>query len=248
MQTISLDEASRNIIVFAAKYCNLVKIESVFITKEVITAKQDETAVYLVEPGDYDFLEFDTLYIDRISSLAPRLKLFESTKQDFEISAVIKDASNGEKWVQQLILKNNKTSVRFNCGNPARLNRDKMPRVINESLYYRFEMTKDSLETLSRGLSAMGASTMKIFTENGSVLCDVKDVEGDTLCHKIAEDFTALDTNSEDDFEYEYSFKTMIPLFKEAMKSNPSFDIEITRRGIMKLEVNGLSLYVIPEV
>ena len=248
MQTVKLDEGSRNIIVFAAKYCNLVKIESVFITKEVITAKQDETAVYLVEPGDYDFLEFDTLYIDRISSLAPRIKLFESNKKGFEIEAVIKDAANGEKWVQQLIFKNSRTSVKFNCGNPARLNRDKMPRVINETLYYRFQLTKDSLDTLSRGLSAMGASTMKIFTENGAVLCDVKDVEGDILCHKIAEDFTPLDSNSEDDFEYEYSFKTMVPLFREAMKENDSFDVEITRRGIMKLEVNSLSLYVIPEV
>lgn len=248
MQTVTLSEDSKNIILFAAKYCNLVKIESVFITKEVITAKQDETAVYLVEPGNYDFLEFDTLYIARISSLAPRLKLFESTKSEFDIGAVIKDANNGEKWVQQLILDNGKTVAKFNCGNPARLNRDKMPRVINESLYYRFEMTKDSLDTLSRGLSAMGASTMKIFTKNEEVFCDVKDIEGDTLCHKVATEFVSLHDDSEDDFEYEYSFKTMIPLFREAMKESPSFDIEITRRGIMKLEISGLSLYVIPEI
>jgi len=248
MQTITLSEKSRDIVLFAAKYCNLVKIESVFITQTVITAKQDETAVYLVEPGDYDFLEFDTLFIDRVSSLAPRIKLFERRDVNFEVQANIKEATNGEKWVQQIILKDAKTTVRFNCGNPARLNRDKLPRVINESLYYRFEMDKKSLDTLSRGLSAMGASTMKLFTKNSEVYCDVKDVEGDTLCHKIADEFTSLHTDSEDDFEYEYSFKTMIPLFKEAMKENPAFDIEITRRGIMKLEVSGLSLYVIPEV
>ena len=247
METKVLNKQSSDIILFAAKYCNLVKIESVFITKDVITAKQDATAVYLVEPGDYSFLDFDTLYIDRISSLAPRLKLFEKSK-DFKISAVIKDATNGEKWVQQIILENSKTTLKFNCGNPARLNRNRLPRVINESLHYRVELTKDSLDTLSRGLSAMGASIMRLFTRDGEVYCDVKDIEGDKLCHKIASSFISLDEESEEDFEYEYTFKTMIPLFKEAMKENPAFDIEITKRGILKLEVSGLSLYVIPEV
>lgn len=248
MQTTLLSKDSKNIILFAAKYCNLVKIESVFITQEVITGKQDETAVYLVEPGDYSFLEFDTLYIERIASLAPRIKLFESKNKEFDMSVVIKDATNGEKWVSQIILKDGRTEVKFNCGNPARLNRDKMPRAIKENIHYRFEITKDSLDILSRGLSAMGASTMRLYTDEGKVMCDVKDIEGDTLCHQIADSFLTIDTDSEDDFEYQYSFKTMIPLFREALKENPSFDIEITRRGIMKLEVNGLNLYVMREV
>lgn len=248
MQKVTLAEDSKNIIIFAAKYCNLVKIDSVFISKEVITAKQDEAAVYLVEPGDYDFLEFDVLFIARIASLAPRIKLFERKKSEFEIQANIKETSDGEKWVQQLILKDDVTSIHFNCGNPAKLNRNKLPKVINDPLYYRFEITKATLDTLSQGLSAMGATKMQLFTKDENVFCDVKDVEGDTLCHKIAESFDGIHSDSEDDFEYEYSFKTMLPLFKEAMKENPSFDIELTKRGIMKLEVSGLSLYVIPEV
>lgn len=248
MQTEKLCKQSKNIILFAAKYCNLVKIESVFITKEVITGKQDETAVYLVEPGDYDFLEFDTLYIERIASLAPRIKLFESKNKDFDMNVLIKEATNGEKWVSQIILRDGRTEVKFNCGNPARLNRDKMPRSIKEDIHYRFEITKETLDILSRGLSAMGASTMRLFTEDGKVMCDVKDIEGDTLCHQIADSFLCIDNDSEGDFEYQYSFKTMIPLFREALKENPSFDIEITRRGIMKLEVNGLNLYVMREV
>lgn len=89
---------------------------------------------------------------------------------------------------------------------------------------------------------------MRLYTEDGKVMCDVKDIEGDTLCHQIADSFLVIDTESEGDFEYQYSFKTMIPLFREALKENPSFDIEITRRGIMKLEVNGLNLYVMREV
>lgn len=246
MQEILLSKDSKSIIEFAVKYCNLVKIQSVFLTKTVITAKQDETAVYLVEPGDYDFLEFDTLYIDRIGSLAPRFKMFESG--DAKLYAVIKDSPEGEKWVQQLIMRNNKTDIRFNCGNPARLNRNRLPKSIKESLYYRIQMTKENLDTLSRGLSAMGASTLKLYSDEGAAMCEVKDIEGDLLVHRIADDFLLLDGSSPEDFSHEYSFKTMIPLFKDALKDKPSFDIEITRRGIMKLEVNGLSLYVIPEL
>lgn len=243
---IKLSEETKAIIAFAVKYCGLVKIDSLLIDKSGIRAKQDLTAVYLIEPGDYNFLEFDSLYITRIGSLVPRIKMFEGSKRSYDLYVDLKELDNEDTVVKQLIIKSGSTEIKFSCSTMPQKSR--LPKKVNDPLYYEFDMEKDSLDILTKGVSAMGASFIKIFTEGGEIKTSVKDIEGDTLNHVMTSSFEKIHKDSEDEFNFEYDFKVMLPLLKEAAKEGDNtLNIQLTRRGIMRLTINELSMYIFPE-
>ena len=240
---IKLSEETKDIITFAVKYCNLVKIDSLLIDKSGIRAKQDLTAVYLIEPGDFKFLEFDTLYITRISSLAPRINMFESTKRNYELYVDLKDLENEDTIVKSLILKSKDTEINFGCSMMPQKSR--LPKKVKDPIYFELSSSKSSLDILGKGVSAMGAETIKLFSENGTVMGKVKDIESDALIHKFSESYECL--TEETEFNFDYDFKIILPLLKEAAKDKETFTIELTRRGIMRLSINDLSMYIFPE-
>lgn len=241
-----LSDDTRDLISFAVKYCNLLKIDSLLIDKSGIRAKQDEFAVYLIEPADLDYLEFDTLFIDRISSLAPRIKMFDTSKIDYSIGVVNKELDSGETLVNQLVIKGGNTKINFNCANPARLNANSLPKKVADKMTYSFQMDKACLDVLSRGVSAMGAAEVKLYSKDGTVYAQVKDIEGDTLEHKVNDSYEVLISDGEPEFSFRYIFKMIVPLLREACKED-DFSIVISRRGIMKLNINDLSMYIFPE-
>lgn len=244
---IKLSKDTRDLIAFAVKYCNLLKIESLLIDKSGIRAKQDEYAVYLIEPGDFSFLEFDILYIDRITSLAPRIKMFETSKIDYNFSVETKELDNDELLVRQLMISGKNTRVKFNCANPARLNKNTLPKKVNDKMAYEFNMDKTCLDVLNRGVSAMGAAEIQLFSKDGNVMAEVKDVEGDILSHEVSDKYEVLIQDVEDEFSFNYNFKMIVPLLREACKED-DFSIVVSRRGIMKLNINDLSMYIFPEL
>ena len=242
---IKLSEETKSIITFAVKYCSLVKIDTLLIDQAGIRAKQDLTAVYLIEPGDYSFLEFGSLYITRISALAPKIKMFEALKKDYDIFIEVKELDNEETVVKSMKLRNSSTSVNFNCS--VMPQKSKLPKKVKDPLFYEFKCDKDTLDVLGRGVSAMGASILKLSNDDSTVVCTVKDMESDMLKHTVAESYSILSKDAEEIFDFDYDFKIILPLLKEAAKDDGEFDIQITRRGIMRLFINSLSMYIFPE-
>lgn len=243
---VELSKDTQEIIAFAIKYCNLVDIDSVMIDKNGLRAKQDDKAVYLIEPGDFSFLEFDVLYTNRVKDLAPRLKMFETTKMDYVIHSEIKELQDDTNIVSKLILKGGNTKVSFNTSMIAK--NVNLPRQMKDPTYYQFSIQSNDLNILKRGISAMGAEEFKIYTENDEVYCQIKDIEGDVLTQKVASSFKQIDDDAEDDFEVSYNFKIIFPLLNEAGREHDKFKIKITRKGIMLLKINGLSMYIFPEL
>jgi len=242
---ITLSEETKSIITSAVKYCSLVKISSLLIDKSGIRAKQDATAVYLIEPGDFNFLEFDTLYITRIESLAPRIKMFESSKKRYDLCIDVKELDNEDTLVKSLTLKNEQTQISFGCS--VLPEKSRLPKKVNDPLFYEFECQKESLDVLSKGISAMGASLIKIYTDDGGVSCKVKDIESDSLKHTLASEYKYLSKDADEEFEFEYDFKGLLPLLKEAAQEESKFTIQLTRRGIIRLYINDLSIYIFAE-
>lgn len=240
-----LSEDTKKLISFSVKYCRLLKIESLLIDKKGIRAKQDEFAAYLIEPGDFDFLEFDILFIDRISSLSPRIEMFEKSKIEYDMFIETKELDNSDHLAREISVKGGRTNIKFNCANPALLNKNSLPKKVNDPIYFEFKMDKQCLDVLNRGVSAMGAEELCLYSEGGAILANVKDIEGDVLTHKVNDSFKAH--SDEKDFKFNYIFKMILPLLREACKQD-DFNIEITRNGIMKLNINDLSMYIFPEL
>jgi hypothetical protein len=243
---INLCSDTQKIIAFAVKYCDLVDIDSLLIDKNGIRAKQDEKAVYLIEPGDYDFLEFDTLYINRVKALSPRIKMFETSKMDYDINAELKELKDGSSVVKKLIISGGKTTVNFNTSIITKgLN---LPKQMKDLEYYKVNMDSKDLTILKKGISAMGAENFKIFSEDGEVKCEIVDIERDLLSQNVASKFKTLNNDAPDDFEFHYNFKIIFPLLQEAGRDSETFNIVITRKGVMCLTINGLSMYIFPEI
>lgn len=243
-----MSEETATLIASAVRYCSLLKIDSLLIDKTGIRAKQDETAVYLIEPGDFSFLEFDTLFINRVSSLQSRLNMYHMSKIEYEMYLDIKELDNGENIAATIMIvgisKGRDTTVKFNCSNPALGGR--LPKRVNDGDLVSFTFEKDSLQVLNRGVSAMGAQFFNVFSEDGgSVVAEVKDIEGDVLTHTLSNQYEKLGEESED-FTFNYDFKIILPLLREACKENDT-EIILTSRGIMNLNINGLNMYIFPE-
>lgn len=242
---IKLSEESRDIIAFAVKYCNLVDIKSLMIDKNGIRAKQDEKAVYLIEPGDFSFLEFDTLYTNRVQSLFPRLTMFSKAKLPYEIYADIKTLEDGSNVVSKLKIAGERTSVNFNT---SILTEKGLPKKVKDPIYHSFDIKSDDLRILKEGISAMGAEEFKIYTTDaGEVNCEITDIEKDVLTQSLADSYKNLDADSPDSLSVKYNFKIIFPLLNEAGREKDSIKIKITRKGIMLLKINGLSMYIFPE-
>lgn len=242
---IKLSEDSKNIVVAAAKYCSLVKIEAVMIDKKGIRAKQDDFAVYVIEPGDFSYLEFDEMFLNRVDSFAPRIKMFESSKIDFDIYVETKENDSGDTFVTKAILKGGKTSVEVTCGNPSIVARNKWPKKFNDPIDYEFSLDKDELALLKRGLSAMGADHFEVLSEDGvSVSVRIIDIEGDVLNKELDKSLTILNDDAEEELKFSYIFKILIPLLTQAV--NQDSEIRISRKGVMCLSISGLSVYIFP--
>jgi hypothetical protein len=214
------------------------------IDKSGLRAKQDETAVYLIEPGDYSFLEFDSFYITRVSALFSRIKMFETTKMDYNMFIDTKELDNGDKIVTTLVLKSDSTKASFGCCTLPQ--KARMPKKVNDPTLVDFTVDKKSIDVLKRGVSAMGGEFVTLYNDGDKIYAKVRDIEGDTLTHTISEDYN-ISLPDVDDFSFEYEFKVAIPLLWESAREHEEFRIRLTRRGIMGLNINGLNMYIFAE-
>lgn len=242
---IKLSEESRDIIAFAVKYCKLVDINALLIDKKGIRAKQDEKAVYLIESGDFSFLEFDAMYTNRVGSLYPRIQMFETSKIPYDIYADLKTLDDGTDIVMKLKVKGKNTSVNFNTNIIVPKG---LPTNFKDPMYYSFEIQSDDLGILKKGISAMGAEEFKVFsTDNGAVSCEITDIERDVLTQHLADTFKVLHEDAPEEFATKYNFKILFPLLNEAGKEKEKIRVRISRKGIMLLKINGLSMYIFSE-
>lgn len=242
---IKLSDDTKEILSYAIKYCDLVDIKTLMVDKEGLRAKQDEKAVYLIEPGDFDFLEFDTFYTNRVQSLASKIEMFEKSKIDYTIHADLKTLQDDTTIVFKLKISGNRTKVNFGT---SIVTEKGLPKRIKDPEYYSFTLNTEDLKVLKDGISAMGAKEFKLYTtEENSIDCEITDMEKDVLTQNISDSFNKLHEDSEDSFEVKYNFKILSPLLNEAAKDKDKIKIKITRKGIMALKISGLSMYIFPE-
>jgi len=241
---IKVCQQTKEIIAAATKYCSLIKIESVLIDKSGIRAKNEESAVYVIEPNDFDFLEFDKIFINRVDAFTKRLKMFESSKIDYDILVDVKE-SDGETYAARSVIKGGNTQVEIRCGNPDIVVNGRWPKKFNDEIFYKLNIDPEELSIIKRGISAMGADTFEVYSEDGNtVKIKITDVEGDVLSNELSSPMEALSDSAEKVFGFSYAFKTAMPLLSQCASENS--DIKISKMGVMCLKVSGIGVYVFP--
>ncbi len=217
-------------------------IERMVIDSLSLRGESDDGTAMIFPFPDGTELEFGSIGINRISVLRERLRLLGP---DGTVTPEYKQRDSGEQFVFRLVLKQGKTSVEFKCADPSRI---KAPKFMNDPELFAFSITAQDINLMLKAKSAMQVEYVTFSSKDGSsVQFSVTASEGDTLTHELE---STLDTKtSETTFASMFKTKFLFPVLKEisdAAKEAP-VDVILTKRGIMKIEVNGIPAIVFPE-
>jgi hypothetical protein len=188
-------------------------------------------------------LEFGAMGISRISVLKARLRLLAN---EGTITPEFKVRDSGDQFVFRLALKKGKTTIDFKCADPAQI---KAPKGFNDPDYFGFAFSADDIKLMLSAKSAMQADTVTFASKDGkTVAFSISASEGDALTHTLECELDSKTTT--ETFAASYKTKILFPVLKEIMDAAKEADVDVvlTRRGIMKIEVNMIPVYVFPEV
>lgn len=221
----------------------LFNVEVFIMDKHGIRAKSDEAYIFLVQEENFDFLEFDSLCISRVSDLKTRMKFMESSsgKSGFKVyAAETKTLDSGDVIVSKLRFMSQKTSIELTADNGAK---HKLPRNIKEEPMVSFTIDHNSIEVLSALPRAIQNKNKALTIEgvDGVIVASSRDVHRDYVNHILSE--TPKYTGDTTNFSFVYNLTNLIPMIRGRM----GFDITLTPRGLMLAEINGIRIIIFPE-
>lgn len=214
-------------------------IDNIIIEKGKVRAIDDDKTVVLFQEENVPVLPFGTIGLNRISVFSSRYDIAKAAS-DFSIEATIDDTKDDEpSFVRSLLLKGKGIKIDYRCANPKTIS---APKALSDEISHRVKMTAEAVQMLNRGKDAMGAEEVSFIGSKDGVVLEMSDVNSDVLTYKFA-DVVDLENNAKaPDFTHKYPIKTISPLFKQ----NPDGFFYLTTRGMMKVTVNNINVFVLP--
>jgi len=213
-----------------------VNIDNVIIESDMVRAIDDARTVVLYQSTDVPELPFGSIGLNRIGVFLSRLDIAKN-RDDFTLDVIV---GEGDEYARSILMRGTGTKIDYRCANPATI---QAPRQINDKLAFRVNLNTEAVDLLNRGAVAMGSETVAVIGDDG-VSFELTDVNGDVFKHTFTANIEFLTENPNDTFSHKYPVKTLLSLFKQ----NPNGYFEIGEKGILSITVNGLDIYVLPQV
>lgn len=214
-------------------------IDNIIIEKDKVRAIDDDKTVVIFQEKDVPKLPFGTIGLNRISVFGSRYDIAKAAK-DFEVLATIDDTADDEpSFVRSLLLKGKGVKVDYRCANPKTIS---APKALNDTITHKVRMNGDAVQMLTKGQSAMSADEVAFIGGKDGVTLEIKDNNSDVLSYAIADKVELENGHKIADFVHRYPIKTIVPLFKQ----NPDGDFYLSSRGMLKIIVNGITVFVLP--
>jgi len=211
-----------------------INIDNIIIEDGTIRAIDDDRTVVIYQQNTLE-MPFGSIGLNRIGVLLSRLKVVKE-KDDFSLDAIASE----DEYVRSIILRCNGTKVDYRCANPDTIH---APKQINDDLIYRIQLNQEAVSLMQEGAGAMGSDIIA-FSGGDGVQFSLTDISSDVFTHEFAADFDRLDDAAPATFNHSYPIKTILALFKQ----NPNGYFEIGGKGILKININGLDTFVLPQV
>lgn len=216
-----------------------------FIIDGVSARGESPDGLFIITDHNIQTFKDNPVGIGRISVLFSRLNLVKENKKFPKIELEFKERDNGDKIVLRFKIKNNRTTVDFRCADPQKIVAKK---VMKDALMYSFDLSEETIDLMIRSNSAMQTDTIKLILENDKIYFNINDTEGDSLKHLVSENVTLVDP-TKNTFLINLKHKIVLPLFKLALKEKDSINIKISEiKKVMTFELNGNTVYIMPEV
>lgn len=214
----------------------LVGINSVVIDNELIRGVDDQKQVLVFHSEDLN-LPFGTIALNQLPVFASRLEIAQSA-ENFEVDAEV----DGD-FAKSLVMKGKKIKVDFRCANPAVI---KVPKQIQDTMRWSVDVAAADVATLAKAASAMGSDVITIAADGETAKFEMTDLNRDTFTLDISGSVTLeKGVKGELKFSNKYPAKILLILLK---KTGGNCVFKIGQGGMLNIVVNGINLFILPQV
>lgn len=220
------------------KSAKLVEISELIIDKDLVRGiNKSKTAFILSELKLPD--EFITMAINRPDVYLSRFGLVKNI-DDFKSSVKIKD-NGDDSFVEQIDFKSKSIKVQYRCCSPSMI--AAQPKSIKDKDTYYIKFSQADIDTLLKAGSATDTANIKVIGNEEELSYELTDLTGDTIT--IMSD-TVATTDDLDKFKFSFNFAQKS--FLQLLKNCSSFEFSLGARGVFKIKVNNVHMYLLPQV
>lgn len=240
---MKLKEDSIKYLKNAITTAQLVGAETMVITPGLVRAMDENRAVFILQNKDVPDMEYGSIGLTRLPSLASRMRIAEELK-DYSISATTLNEDE-DMFARALVITATGLKVDYRCADPVKLVAASQagPKQMNDDMEFCVEFEDCAVDMLQKGQAAMKSETVSIISNDG-VTFELLDVNNDVFAHQFADDAVNLLGNDTTKFAHRYPTKNLLMLFKNADEGL----LTISKRGLLCISINGLSVYIFPQV
>lgn len=238
---MKLKKETQLLIKNAVDVASTLGIESIVMDGISLRGENKELGVVIIMPTKDLELGIDAIGIGNVPSLKTRLHLLD----DSEIKIDRMERYTEEVMVGKLTMTTGRTKVTFKCADPKMIS---APKIINDPVFYKMLMKDTDVETSVKGITTMGSDFVTFISEDDNVSIKISDKNGDMFTHDLDTEFEIVDPSAAA-LAKTYKAKTLKTIFTNYIRKD-DYDIlpiMITKRGVMKLTVLGLGIYLFPE-
>lgn len=221
---------------------NSMDMDSIVIDEHSCRARNEGKDVFLIEPSlNSSYFNFSKVGLKRLSTLKARMNVFDDS-YDLGYEEVTKDTNT---YISKLILKRNKTTVEFRCANPAIID---VKKNFLDPMCFSFQLNEETIKLLGKIANAMDTKNVTFMsTDSKTVNINLSDKDGDALSHVVSETLEITDPSIKNTFSTTIKLKTLLTLLRQD-RNNKNLILNVSKRGIFNLQVNGLTFYIFPEI
>jgi hypothetical protein len=236
---MKVDSASLAYIENVVATAQLVGIDNIIIEPDRVRALDEDSTVILLQTTGVPVVPFGSIGINRIDIFHSRYSIAKSV-DGFEIDATV-DGPADAQYARALTMKGKGIKIDYRCANPATI---RAPKGLNDAVKFRARMLPEAVLHMHKGVAAMQTDEVTLFGSKDAVSFEMMDINGDKLTYKFGDsvDNVQPGDTAEPKFSHRYPIKILQTLFK----TNPDGNFFITSRGMLKVTINTLDVYVLP--
>jgi len=225
----------------AVEISSTLGVETMVMDGISLRGENKELGVAIIMPTKDIDLEFDAIGIGRIPLLKSRMQMLDAADVTFDIFKRDTD----ELFVSNIQFKQGRTKLSFKCADPKMIS---APKVINDPIFWEMQLNDADVQTLIKGIGTMSSEVVNFTSEDQKMTVKISDTEGDMFAHELEGEVTIVD-DSAPSLCKSYKAKTLRTIFTNYIRKdeNSILPISVTRRGVMRISVLNMFIYVFPE-
>lgn len=244
MEKVICDVASMTFIKNAVDTAELIGVDSMLFRPGLVSGIGGKTGMSVVMLHEHTKeLSFDVLGIMQPKDLKSRFNLIDLNAGSIELDTVqerIDDDPTQRRLISSMTMKKGRMKITYAAGSPKAI---RAPRRISfeetHQLPLDVALTHASLSNATRALLCDADTTVALSASKGELIASVQDRNND-----VYEDVVST-LGATAAFSHRYILNYFLPLIKAHTSSMP---VSISKEGLLKFNINGLTVYQLPKV